>query len=162
MADITNADGVVTALGIFVDFGTTTVPKVQYVCAVNERAHTITTGEVNIPVVEACGPGAGQSNWRSLTETSWQVSGSGRGELTTFEMMREWRDSKKDRKVYVVYYSGDKDNLTAVGYYAGPGVLREYNAAQGNADDLPVFSINIQNGKGSAPWTAGAPSFVTP
>lgn len=160
MADITGASGVITALGIFVDFGTEAVPDVQYLCAVDARAHQITFGETTTPVVEVCGPGAPISTWRALSETSWQVTGSGAMELETFDLMRAWRDSKADRRTYIVYYSGPKTALVAHGYYAGPGLLREYSAEQANADAIPTASITIENGAGSASWTAGAPSFA--
>lgn len=160
MADITNKSGVITALGIFVDFGTTAAPDIQYVCGMNARAHQVTHGETTTPVVEVCGPGAPVSTWRALSETSWQVSGSGVMELESFDNMRDWRDSKADRAVFIVYYTGEKKALVPHGYYTGPGLLREYNADQSDADSVPTASITIENGAGSASWTAGAPSFI--
>ena len=58
----------------------------------------------------------------------------------------------------VVLYTGDKNDLTAHGYFQGAGVLLNYPISQGDANGIPTATVNISKGAGTLVWTTGAPT----
>lgn len=158
MADVTNLSGVISTLGIFVDDGTPTTPEWQYICAINSRSFNETRAEQTTQIVASCGPGADLETWRTAGPRDWAIEGEASLELDAFDMMRAWMQAGTQKRVRVVYYTGDKNALVAHGYYQGNGVLLGYNVSQPDANGIPTGSISISKGAGVMTWTAGAPT----
>lgn len=158
MADFTNLTGVISTLGIFVNEGTDAAPDFQYLCAMNARSFNLTRAEQTTNIVAACGPGASVETWRAAGALDWTITGEGALELDTFDFCRQWIMNGEQRTVRVVMYTGDKNALTAHGYYQGKGVLLQYPANQPDADNVPTATVNISKGSGTLVYTAGAPT----
>lgn len=158
MADITGASGVISAIGIFANQGTVAVPDWVYICALNARAFNITRGETTTPVVATCGPAADIQTWRSAGELDWTITGEGVLELDTFDFCRDWIMSGNQVPMRIVMYKGEKNALTAHGFFTGNGLLLQYPAAQADANAVPTANISISKGTGVLTWTTGAPT----
>ena len=158
MADVTDYTGVISTLGIFVDAGTPSVPDWQYVCAINSRSFNETRAERTTEIVAACGPGAQVETWRADGARDWTLQGEASLEIEAFDLMRGWMETGGQKRVRVVYYTGDKNALTAYGYYQGTGVLLGYTISQPDANGIPTGTINISKGAGALVWTTGAPA----
>lgn len=158
MADVTDLSGVISTLGIFVDQSATSTPDWQYLCAINARAFNLTRAEQTTNIVATCGPGAPVEVWRQAGALDWNITGEAALELDTFDFCRGWILDAEQRNVRIVMYTGDKNSLTAHGYYQGPGVLLEYPTSQPDGDNIPTANISISKGAGTLTWTAGAPS----
>lgn len=158
MADVTDLSGVISTLGIFVDYGTTATPDWQYACAINSRSFNETRGEQTTTIVAQCGPGAPVETWRTAGPRDWTIEGEAALELESFEMLRGWMEDGDQKRVRVVYYSGDKNDLTAVGYYQGAGVLLGLSINQPDGNNIPSGTISISKGAGVLTWTTGAPA----
>lgn len=158
MADVSDTSGIISTLGIFVDQGTSGTPDWNYMCALNARAFNLTRGEVTTTIVATCGPGAAQETWRQAGQLDWTITGEAALELETFDFCREWILAGLQKDIRVVCYTGDKNALTAHGFYQGKGVLLQYPHTMENADSIPVSSISISKGAGTLVWTTGAPT----
>lgn len=158
MADITDLAGVISTLGIFVDHGTTSEADWQYMCAVNARSFNLTRAEQTTDIVTACGPGASLETWRAAGALDWTIEGEGALELDTFDFCREWMLNGDQKRIRVVCYTGDKNDLTAHGYYQGAAVLLTYPVSQPDANNVPTATVSISKGSGTLTWTTGAPT----
>lgn len=158
MADVTDLSGVISTLGIFIDNGTTATPDWQYACAINSRSFNETRAEQTTNIVAQCGPGAGVETWRTAGPRDWTIDGEAALELDSFEMMRSWMEVGDQKRVRVVYYTGDKDELTAFGYYQGAGVLLNFSVNQPDGNNIPTANISIAKGAGTLVWATGAPT----
>lgn len=158
MADVTDLTGVISTLGIFIDNGTGGSPDWQYACAINSRSFNETRNEQTTTVVAQCGPGAPVETWRTAGPRDWTIQGEAALELEAFAMLRNWMEVGDQKKVRVVYYSGDKNELQPVGYYEGAGVLLGLSINQPDGNNIPSATINISKGAGTMPWTSGAPA----
>lgn len=157
MADFSDLSGVISTLGIFVDQGTAGAPDWQYLCAMNARSFNITRGEQTTNVVADCGPGAPVEVWRAAGALDWTISGEAALEIESFDFCRTWIVNGEQRNMRMVFYSGNKNDLQAHGFFQGNGVLLQYPMNQPDADNIPTASINISKGAGSLVWTVGAP-----
>jgi len=158
MADVTDLSGVISTLGIFVDDGTVGAPDWKYICAINSRSFNETRSEQVTNIVASCGPGASVETWRAAGARDWTISGEAALELEAFALCRQWMETGDQKTIQIVFYSGDKNALTAYGYYQGPAVLLGYNVSQPDADNIPTGTIDISKGAGSLTWTIGAPT----
>lgn len=158
MADVTDLTGVISTLGIFVDNGVGETADWQYACAINSRSFNETRGEQTTTIVAQCGPGAPVETWRTAGPRDWTIQGEAALELESFEMMRLWMEAGDQKRIRVVYYSGDKNALVPVGYYQGAGVLLGLSVNQPDGNNIPSATINISKGAGSLIWTTGAPA----
>lgn len=158
MADVTDLTGVISTLGIFVDQSATSTPDWQLLCGINARAFNLSRAEQTTNIVAVCGPGAPVETWRAAGALDWTITGEAALELDTFDFCRQWILNAEQRNVRIVHYTGDKNDLTAYGYYQGPGVLLEYPANQPDANGIPTANISISKGSGTLTWTTGAPT----
>ena len=157
MADVTDLSGVISTLGIFVDQSATSTPDWQYMCAMNSRSFNLSRGEQSTPLVATCGPGASLETWRAAGALDWTIQGEGALELETFDFCRTWMLAGDQRTMRIVFYTGDKTNLTAHGYFQGDGVLLQYPVSQPDANGIPTATVNISKGASTLVWTTGAP-----
>ena len=158
MADVTDLSGVISTLGIFIDQSATSTPDWQYMCAMNARSFNLTRAEQTTDIVATCGPGASLETWRAAGALDWSIEGEAALELETFDFCRKWMLDGDQKKIRVVYYIGDKNDLTAHGFYQGAAVLLSYPNSQGDANGIPTATVNISKGAGALTWTAGAPA----
>lgn len=158
MPDFTDLSGVISTLGIFVDQSDTETPDWQYLCAMNARSFNLTRGEQTTSVVATCGPGASVETWRAAGAMDWTISGEAALELDTFDFCRDWLMNAEQRNVRVIMYTGNKNALTAHGYFQGNGVLLNYPISQPDADNIPTAQVEISKGAGTLAWTLGAPA----
>lgn len=158
MADVTNLSGVISALGVFVNRGTTAAPDWEYMCAMNARAMNVTRGEQTTTIVAACGPAAPVETWRNAGALDWNVTGEAALELETFDFCRQWIMDGTQKNVRIVFYKGPKEALVAHGYFQGLAVLLEYPVSQPDADNIPTANLSISKGAGTLTWATGAPT----
>ena len=158
MADVTDLTGVISTLGIFVDHGDDTTPDWQYMCAMNARSFNLIRAEQTTDIVAACGPGASLETWRTAGALDWTIDGEAKVELETFDFCREWMLDGDQKRIRVVFYTGDKNALEAHGYYQGAAVLLSYPVSQPDANGVPTASVQISKGAGTLTWTMGAPT----
>lgn len=158
MADVTDLTGVISTLGIFVDQGVAGVTDFQYICAVNSRSFNETRGEQTTNIVAVCGPGAQVETWRTAGPRDWTIQGAASLELEAFAFCRRWMEDGDQRRVRIVYYTGDKNDLEPFGYYEGAGVLLSYAISQPDAQGIPEGTISISKGAGTLIWATGAPA----
>ena len=158
MADVTDLSGVISTLGIFVDQSATATRDWQYLCAMNARSFNLSRGEQTTDIVAACGPGASLETWRNAGALDWTIEGEAALEIEAFDFARQWMMDGDQKMIRVVLYTGDKNDLTAHGYFQGAGVLLNYPISQGDANGIPTATVNISKGAGSLVWTTGAPT----
>lgn len=158
MADVTDLSGVISTLGIFVDQSATSTPDWQYMCAMNARSFNLSRAEQTTDIVATCGPGASLETWRAAGALDWTIDGEAALELDTFDFCRQWMLDGDQKTIRVIMYTGDKNDLTAHGYYQGASVLLSYPVSQPDANGIPTATVNIAKGAGTLVWTDGPPT----